>query len=846
MSIERWEEIEALFHAAQDRPEDERATFVQAACVGDEALRRVVQSLLAQPGTGAGFLSQPALAIAAQISSALAVQIAGESQLSARAASEVSFVIGRQIGPYRIQALIGAGGMGVVYAAHDERLNRRVAIKTIRKEAGDSRARERLRREARAAASLNHPNICQLYDIGEEDGVLFLAMELLDGRSLAARLLEGPLACGEAVQIMLATLTALDALHRQGLVHRDLKPSNVFLTAHGVKLLDFGLARSMATDVDASETALTVPGGIVGTPNYMAPEQVRGVATDARTDLFAAGCVLFEMLSGKPPFARDSAVDVFHAITSKEPPRLGGSPAIEAVDRIVHRVLSKDPRDRFQTAEDMAHALREVLLAADTGVARTARVTTRLMVLPFRVLRSDAETDFLAFSLPDAVTSSLSRLDSLILRSSIVASRFAKESPDLKAIAREAEVDVVLTGTMVRAGDQLRVTTQLVEAPGGALIASHKTQSSLGDLFTLEEDLASQIVEALTLPLTVREHRLLKQDVPASAKAYEFYLRANQLTWYNPQLNYAVARDLYMECVQLDPRYAPAWARLGRVQRLLGKFADSGSEECMTRAETAFKRALEINPDLALAHHQYARLEIDLGRAQDAMVRLLGRAHRHKNDSELFVALVQACRYCGLLEASLAAHELARKIDPLAPTSVAHTYFMAGDYRHAIEHGHDALTRAVILIMLRRSQDAVRALQEITEQFRPGRQSESSILQKWCEGLRLIAEGRLVEALDVSRALTNPAYHDPESLFYTARQFAYLGETDTALKLLERSVDEGFFCCGPLTGDPWLEGLRSHPTFAALVQHATTRQRQAVAAFMEAGGAQLLGVTETC
>jgi eukaryotic-like serine/threonine-protein kinase len=227
-----------------------------------------------------------------------------------------------------------------------------------------------------------------------------------------------------------------------------------------------------------------------------------------------------------------------------------------------------------------------------------------LMVLPFRILRTDPETDFLSFSLPDAVTGSLSRLDSLIVRSSIVASRFAKESPDLKTIAREAEVDVVVTGTMIRAGDSLRVTTQLVEAPGGALIASHNAQASLGDLFRLEEDVASQIVEALTLPLTAREHRLLKEDVPANAKAYEFYLRANQLTWYNPQLNYPVARDLYLECVQLDPHYAPAWARLGRVHRLIGKFADSGSDDCMRRAEAAFKRALAINPDLSLAHHQ--------------------------------------------------------------------------------------------------------------------------------------------------------------------------------------------------------------------------------------------------
>jgi serine/threonine protein kinase len=756
----------------------------------------------------------------------------------------LSLAIGRRIGPYRIQALIGAGGMGVVYAAHDDRLNRRVAIKTIRKEAADSRAQERLRREARAAASLNHPNICQLYDIGEENGVLFLAMELLEGRSLATRLAEGPLPCAEAIQIMLAALTALDALHRQGLVHRDLKPSNVFLTAHGVKLLDFGLARSVAASVDLSETNLTMPGGVVGTPNYMAPEQVRGLAIDARTDLFAAGSLLFEMLSGKPPFERDSMLEVFHAITSEEPLRLGGSPAIEAVDRVVHRALSKSPQDRFQTADEMAHELREALLAGDTGVARTARVTTRLLVLPFRILRPDDETDFLAFSLPDAVTSSLSRLDSLIVRSSIVASRFAKESPDLRAIAREAEVDVVLTGTMVRAGDHLRVATQLVEAPGGALIAAHKTQSSLGDLFKLEEEVASQIVESLTLPLTAREHRLLKEDMPTNAKAYEFYLRANQLTWYNPQLNYPVARDLYLECVQLDPRYAPAWARLGRVHRLIGKFADSGADECMRRAEMAFKRALEINPDLSLAHHQYARLEIDMGRAQDAMVRLIPRARGHKNDPELFGAIVQACRYCGLLEASLAAHEHARKLDPLAATSVAHTYFMAGDYRHAIEHSYDAMTQALVLVMLRRNQEAIARLHEVVRQFRHTGQSDSSMLQKWAEALGYLAQGRHADALDILRGMPEPLYHDPETLYYASRQFAFLGETELALRLLQRTVDEGFFCADTLARDTWLDGLRAHPAFAAISARASAKRGRALAAFLDAGGDQLLGLTD--
>ena len=237
--------------------------------------------------------------------------------------------------------------MGVVYAAQDDRLNRRVALKMIRKAAADDRARERLWREARVAASVNHPNVCQLYEIGEENGELFLAMELLEGESLAVKLTAGPLPCAEAVQITLGILSALEALHRRGVVHRDLKPSNIFLTPHGVKLLDFGLARIAPQVGAATDTGLTLTGVVIGTPNYMAPEQALGQQIDARTDLFAAADVLFEMLCGKSPFARDTVVSVLHAIVTEQPPALGGSPAIVAVDRVIHRALSKSADNRY-------------------------------------------------------------------------------------------------------------------------------------------------------------------------------------------------------------------------------------------------------------------------------------------------------------------------------------------------------------------------------------------------------------------------------------------------------------------------------------------------------------------
>jgi serine/threonine-protein kinase len=806
MDAHTWQMVKEWLADAANLPEAERAAFIAQRCP-DDALRREVL-----------------------------IMLGSDTALSGRLIATLPH--GTRLGPYVVDTVLGAGGMGVVYAARDERLNRAVALKVIRTAAADERARERLRREARAAASLNHPNVCQLYDIGEENGELFLAMELLVGESLATKLARASLPCAQAIQVALSVLAALEALHRRGLVHRDLKPSNVFLASQGVKVLDFGLARSIKTEGSATETALTIEGAVVGTPAYMAPEQVLGRTVDGRTDLFAVACVLYEMLSGRTPFAGDSVVEVLHAVTSKEAPVLGGSPAVAAVDRVIHRALSKDPQHRYQTADAMAQDLRAVLLLSDAGVVTTARPMTRLIVLPFRMLRADEETNFLAFSLPDAITSSLTGSQTLIVRSSVVASRFGSEVLDLRAVAADADVDIVLTGTLVRVGEQLRVNTQLMEAPGGALLWSHAEQVSLGDLFTLQDHLASRIVSALSLPLAPRDHRMLKRDVPATAKAYEFYLRANQLADNVGGPNgWSLARDLYLQCLQEDPQYAPAWARLGRLHRMLAYHADQNSDEGLKRAEAAFVRALEINPDLSVAHNQFARLEIDFGRGRDAMIRLIERLKTQTADAELLSGLVQACRYCGLLDASRAADEQARRLDKLVRTSVCHTHFMLGDLARARATSENSYLTALIMVMVGEDREAIRELKRTEEMLPP------VPIRKWWESLRLLLQGNRIEGLAATNEILRPGYHDAEALYYVARQLAYFGDPRAALPLLARAVTEGFFCPAGLAHDPWLESIRADPAFAEIVGQAEARHHEALEAFREATGDRLLGLT---
>ena len=564
-----------------------------------------------------------------------------------------------RIGRYRIDHKLGEGGMGVVYAAHDERLARSVAIKTIRHAAAnDERCRQRLWREARAAARVTHPNICQLHEIDEDQGQLYIVMELLDGEPLSARLLDGPLPLAEAVQTSLGMLSALDALHRGGVVHRDLKPSNLYLTASGVKLLDFGVSR-LQFDATESATCATLPGWILGTPAYLAPERLDDRPIDARSDLFAAGAVMFEMVTSEPAFAKGTIERTLHAVLHEHPPALGGSPAAIGVDRVIQRALQKDPEDRFQSAAAMADALRAAVRHVDSAEPIRLQSMTRLLVLPLRILRPDAETDFLAFSLADAVINSLAGFDSLVVRSSATASRLTLEPLDLENMATKADVNAVLSGTLLRLDDVVRVTTQLAKAPEGEVLWSHTLQLPLTSLFQLQNELATRLVSALALPLSARERRRLTGDVPATPRAYEFYLRANQLS--HQAHDWSIARDLYLQCVDEDPQYAPAWARLGRVHRVMAEYAETGREPDLSCAERAFQRALDINPDLSIAHNLYTYQEAELGRAQDAMVRLLARAQTRPSDPELFAGLVQACRYCGLPDAAVAAHHQARR-----------------------------------------------------------------------------------------------------------------------------------------------------------------------------------------
>jgi len=513
---------------------------------------------------------------------------------------------GTLLGPYEILSALGAGGMGEVYRARDTRLGRDVALKFLpATERSAPEARERLRREARAASALNHPHICTIYDVGDHDGQPYIAMECLDGETLKTRVEGGRFEVDALLGAAIQIADALAAAHESGIVHRDLKPANLFLTRRGdVKVLDFGLAkmpgRSPANQATmAPDPQLTSPGTAVGTVAYMAPEQARGEAVDARSDLFSLGVVLYELSTGRPPFAGATTAVTFDAILNRQPPPLREfNPALPAsLERIVTRLLAKEPAARFQTARDLLAELR-ALRNDSHASGKGAAVLPSVAVLPFASLSADPENDFFTDGMTEEIINALGQLKGLRVAARTSSFGFKGKTPDLADVGAKLNVQSVVSGSVRKSGDRLRIAAQLVNVADGFQLWSDKYDRTANDVFAIQDEIATAIAEKLKVTLTApRDEPLVKRS--ANLEAYELYLKGRTL-WNRRQMFPAV--EILTQAASLDPNYAPTHGTIASALTLLGFYGFLPSYEAIPKARHAATRALRTDGTNADAH----------------------------------------------------------------------------------------------------------------------------------------------------------------------------------------------------------------------------------------------------
>jgi serine/threonine-protein kinase len=859
--------VKDIFDQVRALPEGRRADSLDEACAEDHELRQEVESLLSSYETSADFLEQPAATVFASLSAAGPLE-------------------GLTIGPYRVGSRVGAGGMGEVYKALDTRLGRSVAMKVLPAHlATDPMVRERFEREARAVAALNHPHICTLYDVGAQDGINFLVMEFLEGETLAAMLTRGPVPLPKALEYATQIASALDKAHRAGIVHRDLKPGNVMVTPGGAKLLDFGLAKPRATGVEAGAVVtreLTGPGTILGTAQYMAPEQIEGRDADARSDLFGFGAVLHEMLTGKKAFDAPTNAQLAAAILASYPPRVSElEPEVPAaLDTIVGRCLAKDPDARWQTAHDLLAELErfragfylsgvhrvsdgshvgrgswdgarkktQVRLAAAAalvvGIALSAYLLARVRgappptptalrsvaVLPFKPLGPATQGDeYVGIGLSDALITELSAFGTLAVPPLSATSRYGANRDPIAA-GRELGTELVLDGAIQRSADRLRINVSLLRVADGSMIWGDQFDVAWSDVFRVEDTIAERVGRALAAASSGEGRARVLRRRTENVAAYEAYLKGRYF-WSMRTID-ALQRALvyFQQAIELDRKYAPAYAGLSDTYQMLGSmpYAVMPASEAASKAKAAAHKALEIDDTLAEAHASLGFVTYAFDWQWADGERAFRRAI--ELDPSYATAHIWYAGYLGLIgrvDEGIVEAERARVLDPLSligTYSVGLAHYLARHYSAAEEFARKSLEIDANFPSGRRLLGEVYAAQgrhaeALTEFKRLNDTSRGNWLHM---ALLAQAYGRTNERAKAREILAG-MIEASKTRFVPPAQIAigYIGldDRDAAFMWLERARAEHSQVLTFVKMDPMFDSLRSDPRYAELIRN---------------------------
>jgi len=664
--------------------------------------------------------------------------------------------------------------MGEVYRARDTRLDRTVAIKILPAHlSSNPEARQRFDREARTISSLNHPHICQLYDIGAQGGTDFLVMEYLEGQTLAERLQNGPLPVEYLLKIGIEISEGLEKAHRSGVIHRDLKPANIFLTGDGhAKLLDFGLAKSCAPPADNApgesptlgmEEQLTSPGSAVGTVAYMSPEQARGENLDERSDLFSLGVVAYEMATGQRPFVGSTTAVIFDSILNRFPAPLAETkPGLPpALGSLLTRLMAKHPKDRYQTARELIEALqdlRRTLQSASSGKVRAGQKIPSIAVLPFANLSADPDNQYFSDGLSEDLIGALARLQGLQVASRTSAFRFRGGDVDIREIGRQLNVEAVLEGSVRRAGKRLRISAQLVTVADGYHLWSERYDREVTNIFEIQDEITAAIIKTLE-PTLAGQQAALPRRHSENLQAYELYLKGRRLWDQRTESNLRAGLECFRAAIDLDPDYALAHAGVGDSYSILAIYGYMPPAEGKLRAETAVKRALELAPMLAESHFSMALVTQFFSPTFEDAERHFKMALEIQPRSSVahaYLGLFLATRHrVGEAEVCIAK---AVELDPLSP-------FIYG-------------LSALALVVSRRYEAAIQNAQRALE-LQP-----NFMLGLWPQQMAICALGRWDEAIQVGEKLVALTRHAVIFVSQLAMTYGFAGQQEKALAIL--------------------------------------------------------------